>query len=111
MDPEEEAQKSSSGNLEALFNDRSVSGLPCSHLTSIQSDDPGDRLSFPSNPVTSHQVIMHTAAHGLPTRSMGKRKGEEDKAVSMSQNGPLNLLDLPPDILKEILSQVRRYSR
>lgn len=109
MDPEDEAKKSSGGNPEALLHDQGVSDLSCRHLPSIQSSSPGDHSSFHSNSVNLHQVRMDVNAPDLPTRSMATGEGEEDKATPRRQNGPLNLLDLPIDVLKEILSQVRPY--
>lgn len=110
MDPEEEAKKSSGGNLEAVLRDRGASGLYRSHLPYIQSIPLGGQLPFHSNPVSLQQVGMNAAAPEKPTGSMGKRRDEEhDAAPPRRRNGPLSLLDLPTDVLKEILSQVRHY--
>lgn len=108
MDPEDGAKRLSGGNPEALFHDRGVSGLSFSHLPSMQSSSPADYPSFHSEPASFYQAGMNTAAPDLPTRSIGEGKDGKYEAAPRRRNGPLNLLDLPVDILKETLSQVRR---
>ena len=97
MDPEDGAKKSSEGILEALLHDRGVQLSPS-----------GDHPPLNSNPVSLHQVGMNAAAPDLPLRSMGEGQDEEYIAPPKRQIRLLKLLDLPTDILKEILSQVCR---
>lgn len=111
MDPEDGAKILLGGNPAVLLHDQSISSLSFSHLPSIQWSPSGDYPSFHSEPASLHQVDMDIAAPDLPTRSIRERKDKEYEASApRRRNRPLNLLDLPTDILKEILSQVRRYT-
>ena len=110
MDPEDGAKIVPGGNPAVLLHDQGISGLSFSHLPSVQWSPSGDYPSFHSEPVSLHQADMNIAAPDLPTRSVRERKDGEYEAAPKRRNRPLNLLDLPTDILKEILSQVRRYT-
>lgn len=108
MDPQDGTKSLSGGNPEVLLHDRGVSGLSFGHLPSMPSSPPTEYHSFHSEPASFYQAGS-TAAPDLLTRSFGQRKDEIYEASPRRRNEPLNLLDLPTDILKETLSQVRRY--
>ena len=109
MDPQDGAKRLSGGNPELPLHERGVSSLSFGPLPSMQSSPPEDYPSFHSEPASLYQAGWNAAAPDLPTRSIEQRKDEKYEAASRLRNEPLNLLDLPTDILKETLSQVRRY--
>lgn len=107
MDLEDRAKRSSGGSPEELLHDRGLPGLLCNHLPSIQSSSHGDHSPSYPDPVSSHLTGMNTAAPDLLPGSMRERKDEKYQTAPRRQSGPLNLLNLPTDVLKEMLSQVR----
>lgn len=71
----------------------------------------GDHLPIQFNSASLQHVGMDTAAPGAPTWPMRRlARGwyiTPDYVTPERNHGPLNLLDLPVDVMKEILSQVR----
>ena len=109
MEGEEGARKS--GNPEVVLNDRDGTGVLRALLPYPPLVSPGSHLPSHTNSASSQKVGMDTATPERPTWPMGLRKHEEGDAVPERKNGPLNLLDLPADILKEIFSQVSYLTR
>ena len=109
---EQEASKSSSENLGMVSHDHSGSGPSHDNLAVVQPIALGDQLSIPFSSASLQHVGMDTAAPGEPTwrmRRLARMKAKGRSIAPERNNGPLNLLDLPVDVVKEILSQVCSY--
>ncbi len=101
-------RKLSGGNPETIFQDGHGSDLSPNHFAYVHSIPVGGHPPYPSNLLQGG--IDAASSLRNPTFRMRKRatgQGNPREAISRRRNGPLNLLDLPADVLKEILSQVR----
>jgi hypothetical protein len=111
MEPEEEdaAAKSFGGKMEATHQDRygpESFRNPSAYVNPISL---GGHPPFPDNAPSLQQENMDTTTTSNPPTRIGRLAAEdveEDHSSSEHQNGPLNLLDLPMDILKDVLGQV-----
>lgn len=110
MESEDVARKFLNDKMEATPQDHKGSVSFHNPSAFVNSTTLGGHPSFPTNTPGLQQGHMDNTAPRNPTVRMNRLAAgevEERSTVSEPQNGPLNLLDLPVDILKDILSQVR----
>lgn len=88
----------------------SAASQPTSSMKSTElSDDAGAYQMGPAASVTAELVKTNAVDPRTKISSLLKNKEQEWAAV-MEKKGPLELLDLPMDILKEIVKEVTSYN-
>jgi hypothetical protein len=108
--PEGALGKLSGGNPETVFPNGHGADISPNHLAYVHSVPVDGHPTYPSNLASLLQGGTDAAySPRYPTGQMRiQARGQDSprEVISRRRNGPLNLLDLPTDILKEILSQV-----
>lgn len=110
MEPCENTSKSIMGQAASFLGRNGQSPLAADGPSDIQRSISNTPDSYTSRLNSSSEDETNAQRHRIKLAKLLKGKEEEWAAVAKRKSGPLKLLDLPLDILKEIIKEVGKRS-